>query len=264
MKTTLSILLLILSVSAFSQTSNPAPECPIACTDSSNAYLHYISQVTFGPINNISGTTPWPFPHYVFYNNIAPPTFVFGQSYNFNIQIDSVGIDRKVYFWLDWNSNGVLEIAETYVFPVANGMTAVTGSIYIPFSAGVGQRRLRIAYTDNSTPYIVNYCSNNFEWGEIEDYEVNISFTSSTEEYGNADFALHIYPNPVTNSMNLELNNLQAEAVRIYNPSSQVVFESVIENQKQFTMNFDYPAGIYIVSVLTKNGWLNQKLVVER
>ena len=62
----------LLAHAAFGQITNPTPYCAAGYDDYDGNFAvpHYISNVSLGTLNNTSGTTQYPAPHYAYYNSL--------------------------------------------------------------------------------------------------------------------------------------------------------------------------------------------------
>ena len=110
----------------------------------------------------------------------------------------------------------------------------------------------------------VSYCDQiSIPYGYVN-YTVNatnlcgVATTSGTAEYEVCDKLLNIFPNPVSESLNLNFKNISAfenvESVEIINPDGLILNSF---DQLNITSNIDvttYRTGIYTISVEMKNG----------
>jgi hypothetical protein len=264
MKTTLLIILLAYCTAANAQTTNPAPYCPNEYDDGAAPQTHYISSVTIGSFTNVSGNIQQPAPHYIYYNNI-PILFnlIMGQSRNFSIHFDGLGGNKFLTMYAEWNKDGVFDVTEQIAMYSLNGSdTMVSGVFAVPASAAMGITRLRIVLNeDTSGVGLFSACGTTVDWGETEDYDLNIGiFTGIDEQH---DASILISPNPVMNNLTLQSEN-EIQSVIIYNASGQKVYESRLNNEKKAELNLkDLPAGIYNATVRSKDGLASKSFVKE-
>lgn len=87
-------------------------------------------------------------------------------------------------------------------------------------------------------------------------------FDSSTVEE-NESLDLSIYPNPATDRLNLfSMEGL--DCVRIYNTLGQQVYAKLLGGTESFALDLSgFSKGLYVVSVTTNHGTMNQSIVVE-
>ena len=101
-----------------------------------------------------------------------------GESYNITLTQGYASTPYNEYFrvWIDYNRDGDFSDNSELAYDAGEGLTTpATGSITIPENAQTGETRLRVAMkwvdaTDLDAP---EECMN-FQFGEVEDYTVNI------------------------------------------------------------------------------------------
>lgn len=93
---------------------------------------------------------------------------------NYFLEIDGYGYSQNFYVWIDWNHNGsFMDPGEFYY--IGDAMS-VTTSLNIPLTATPGITRMRVqSEYDYSSP-ITDPC-NNLQYGETEDYSLNVVST---------------------------------------------------------------------------------------
>jgi hypothetical protein len=152
-------------------------------------YGLYITNVTFGSINNTTGcpgTLPYVYSRYtnlstVVRQNNPYPIIVVDQNTG-NPNACAFGI------WVDWNNNNsFLDPGEWYPTTVipANTTTVATATINVPSNATIGSHRMRIRANLSTAPAQSTICGV-LTYGEQEDYTVNVladtnmTYSSST------------------------------------------------------------------------------------
>lgn len=188
----MSVALLAANLS-YGQITNPAPYCAAGYDDGFMAVGHYISKVTLGTLSNTTGSTQFAAPHYAYYNSITAPNLIKGNSYPISVTHDGGASIHFVAVYIDYNRNNSFGDAGELVLKqsiVANNVTnPSTATITIPATATAGVTRMRVMvfedddYTwgaggTNSTPCTAD-ASGSLDWGETEDYNVNITAGSS-------------------------------------------------------------------------------------
>lgn len=135
----------------------------------------YISNVTLNTLNqNNSG---WG--GYRSYGPAVSTTLIQNISYSLSVTINNQSTNPKtISAWLDWNSNGVYDVAtETVLSTTPNvtfgGAVTVTNNILIPASAVVNTTALRVelSYDQQGT---ADPCNIRTET-DVQDYRINIS-----------------------------------------------------------------------------------------
>lgn len=135
---------------------------------SASTTMENITNVTFGTIDNDSGSDG-----YADYTSMSTDINN-GDTYTFSVNYDKNKSTDEVYVWIDWNQNNIFE--DTEKFNVANGPGSAgpyNYDILVPANATAGTTTMRVrlhntASGPNDTP-----CGESGV-GEVEDYSVNI------------------------------------------------------------------------------------------
>ena len=84
----------------------------------------------------------------------------------------------------------------------------------------------------------------------------------SVDNFNENSLNLILYPNPVTNILNIKtLNELVINEYSIYNMLGQMIYKSADKNLKINTTNFTN--GIYSIKMKTSSGFINKKFIKE-
>ena len=171
--------------------------------------------------------------------------------------------NEAVAVWIDFDRSGTFEVSEKILNSTASKITPITGTFTVPETTILGNTRMRVIMSDNST---IDACGS-FSYGEVEDYTVNIfDSTLGIEDEILSEFKL--YPNPVKNGeiklqIPKEITNFN---VTISNVLGQKVY------QKEVTSNYDnlhkvnttnLDSGIYFVTVSTNLGKATKKMIIQ-
>ncbi len=173
-----------------------------ASKGSSTTY-EWIKQIIFGSINNTSNSNSG----YGNFTNLSTNVTA-GSTYTITFKPGYSGSTYREYWtvYIDYNQNGTLNnTGETVVTVSTTSVNGGTASITIPTTAKSGLTRMRIQMHYGSQ--VTNPCSA-FNYGEVEDYTINISggsgFTSSSlnslQDGTNKLPFIIVAPNPVTGS----------------------------------------------------------------
>ena len=182
----------------------PTGYCSILGEDS---YLEWIDKVQIGSISNQSGDDSG----YGDYTNITTE-LVIGNTYNLKL---IPGFMWSAYVenwkvWIDYNRDGdFLDIGEEVHFSSTDQIVDV--SILIPETAETGLTKMRVLMS--SDPTVPGSCGN-FQWGEAEDYTVNITNTGAAKN----QFVLQVsdlYPNPATETVHFLLSSGTEKTIEI-------------------------------------------------
>lgn len=208
---TLALLLTAAAVTPVSaQITNPAPYCAAGYDEGAMPVAHYISNVKIGTLNNSSGTTQYAAPHYVFYNNVQAPALVKGNTYPLSITHDNAVSTHFVAVYIDFNkNNSFADAGELVLQQYTQGITSpATANVIVPATAVAGVTRMRVMvfeddrYTYGNTVHTsptpcTDDAGGKFDWGETEDYNVNITAGGGTgiEDPG-SQAALVCFPFP--------------------------------------------------------------------
>jgi len=187
-----------------------------------------------------------------------------GATYDLSLTPGFMGDNYGEYWkvWIDFNQDGDFSDDNELVFDANNASTTtVTGTISIPESVPIGSTTMRVSmkWVDSiSDPDTPESCTV-FSYGEVEDYTVNISYTTSTETPIAAVSSIKAYPNPSNGQFTLQVNLPQTTevSVQIFNTTGQQIYD-----YNQFTMSnkweqaidlSQHPTGMYLM-VVTANG----------
>jgi hypothetical protein len=138
-----------------------------------------------------------------------------------------------------------------------NGNTAPIGTYFEPLIDGTD--------ADVEATTIDGWGINQL-WTEVRLEKLNLLISSTTEL--NNDIDVKVYPNPVTNFMNLALS-LEENSdiqVEVYDVTGKKVIAKNYENIRQQTLNLNTEAltsGIYSVKIITAEGFTTKSVVVE-
>jgi hypothetical protein len=262
-------------ISGFAQTTNPEPYCAAGFKNVAPFNLpdRLISNVSFGTLANNSGNTRWPGAAYVFYNNLAIPNIVKGNTTPLTVNYNNNATHRVLAF-IDLNKdNDFNDVGETVMDAIFPFNTGTTVNVTIPNTVTNGQTRLRVllyvddlytgtngpngpvtpctAVTINGTPQVLAV-------GETEDYTINIVSNLSLDDFNQDQFS--IYPNPSQNVVNIESkNNLIIESVKIVDLSGKLIIE---KNQNTNQVDIENLSnGMYIVEVASEGTIYKKKLI---
>jgi hypothetical protein len=263
------------SITSFAQSTNPAPYCAAGFKNVAPFDLpdRLISNVSFGTLANNSGNTRWPGAAYVFYNNLAIPNIVKGNTTPLTVNYNNNATHRVLAF-IDLNKdNDFNDVGETVMDAIFPFNTGTTVNVTIPNTVTNGQTRLRVLlyvddlYTGTNGPngpvtpctnVTINGTPEVLAVGETEDYTINIVSNLSLDDFNQDQFS--IYPNPSQNVVNIESkNNLIIESVKIVDLSGKLIIE---KNQNTNQVDIENLSnGMYIVEVASEGRIYKKKLI---
>lgn len=230
--------------------------CTVAST---SGQYNYISNVNIGSVNNTSvGST---YTNYTT-NTALQPTLLRTTPINMSMTmtVTNAGLTHHAgAAWIDYNHNGVFEPSERVLnmlaVPVPVGTKTTTATINIPTSALNGPTRMRVivvAVTAASEGAQVpeSFACGTFSYGEVEDYNVNIVPSLGTSEVSNANDGIKIYPNPVSDVLNITKVSDKAE-FSIHNATGQLVDTGIVKNGKIDVTSLI--KGVYVITIKDGN-----------
>lgn len=215
-------------------TSFSTPGLPYCVAASTTAQSLYISRVQVANINNISTGA-------VYSNFTTNPALqinlVKGTQYPMTVRSNISAYDFAMVF-IDYNRNGVFESTERVLnFPVAAAST-FTGTFTVPTTGVVEGQTLRmrvlLGFAGSSNVGLSApaswVCGNNFDNGEVEDYNVVVTATAlATSDIAGPKNDIQIYPNPVSDILNITKVSDKA-SYKIYSAAGQLVRQGNISN----------------------------------
>lgn len=222
----------------------------------------YISNVQFGTIDNSTADENG---GYSDFTNISTEV-ILSQAYPITITPFWTGITYSEGYavWIDFNQNGNFDDAGELVFstgPTQN--TPVSGIISIPADALLGETRMRVSMKYDGIP---DPCEI-FDYGEVEDYTVDIlneSIGVAENAFG-SDFVL--YPNPVRNGQfTIKTPNLSGEVdIEITNLVGQQIsnHQLSVEGQQVNVSTNNLSTGIYFIRLSQNSQSFTSKFIIE-
>lgn len=188
--------LFVMATTLNAQITNPAPYCNGSFDDMDGFLVEdAINSVSIGTLTNATNAQ-YAAPHYVFYNNLTAPTLTKGSSYTLTVKFDVKG-GCGYGVWIDYNQNNTFEATEKVAGSTSGNSldittnTTITQSVVIPATATTGNTRMRVRIVEDDTynmdnNYVIAACNAStsttdvMDWGETEDYIVNIAGGSTT------------------------------------------------------------------------------------
>jgi hypothetical protein len=148
---------------------------PTYCaSNASNTSYEWISNVNIGTINNTSTASTGGYGNYTnLSTNLAK-----GSTATIRLTPTYASSTYTEYFkvYIDYNNDKDFDDAGENVYTSAGVTAAVTGTFTIPSTALTGTTRMRIVMSDAT---IAGPCTT-FNYGEVEDYSVNITTSTTT------------------------------------------------------------------------------------
>jgi hypothetical protein len=231
-----------------------------------NASIEWISRVSVGVINRISGSDGGYFDATSMSSSVPR-----GRSQNFIHRASFSGAPRTLYWrmWMDLNQDGDFNDAgELLASIVSSSSTDQYNSFLIPNSATLGLTRMRIQakYSAYGNP-----CET-FANGEVEDYTINITDlfglpAEGENQESNIINEIKMFPNPVGEDLNLTFNateNLDLN-IKIVDLFGRVLKDEefhALEGDNRFSITVaDLISGPYVLILKSGNVIQNYRFI---
>ena len=179
-----------------------------------------------------------------------------GSSYPIELTPGFNGQSFNEYFiaWIDLDHDGEFENSEVVFDSGGLSSSSVSGTVEVPMDATLGITKLRVAMAYNDVP---SQCDLNSNWGEVEDYCVNIVMPVSIDEL-QGNIAWNLFPNPANDYVELRIDpdvEIELTHVELLNPAGQVIKTiDLVNNRTNIDLDLqDLSDGLYFVS-LNSNG----------
>ncbi len=218
-----------------------------SCMPSSNcAFGDGITSFHIGSINNPSGCTPGGYSDYTAFST----DLLVG--YTHDVTIWTNGGPQYVSIWIDYNDNFFFEASEKVVDGfVFNG--SGTTDFMIAASKPLGSHLLRAKASDS--PLDVEDPCSNMQYGETQDYTVNLTSDLSTGEV--IDDNNEITVSSIGDDQYiLNAGHFENDAVlRVHNSLGQLIGKTTIKNKDLNVVKIDlsqYSKGAYLVHIKTE------------
>ncbi len=230
-----------------------SPATATYCASQGNTVTdEWIKRVVCGSIDNTSDVNGG----YADFTSIST-NMIKGSSYTITIYPAWSGTvySEGYSVWIDYNQNGDFTDAGEQVFTnVKTTATSVSGSFTVPSAALTGSTRMRVSMQYNTIPASCG----NFDYGEVEDYTVNIGAKS----YSTSASSLYIYPNPANDVITVYLKELNKSAnIQIFSITGSLVKEVRISDLYNKVNISDLPSGIYNIRMIYNGEVLNGKFI---
>lgn len=252
------------TTSPYSASFNFTTSGLVYCTASSvTAANLFINNVTISNVVNPSAGA-------VYSNFTTNPTLQInmtkGNTYPMTITSNVSAADFAMVF-IDYNKDGVFDTTERVLnFPVTSTST-FTNSFTIPTTAVAGQTlRMRVILGFAGSANLGLFApatwvcgTNNFNDGEVEDYNVVLAENPlATSEIKNSTDGVQIYPNPVSDILNITKVSNKA-LYEIYSVSGQLLSKGNVRDGKVNVSQLT--TGNYIIKISDKMVEANFKFI---
>jgi Zn-dependent metalloprotease len=241
------------------------PPTGYCASNGNNTSDEYIQRVQIGSINNVTGASAGGYGDFTSLstNSSASNSITITPAWTGTVYSEGYAV------FVDWNRDGdFTDAGETVYTRAASTATSVTGTFSTPAGASNGPTRMRVSMKYNGIP---TACES-FQYGEVEDYIVNIGGSSTATFAGPSTdttastgvetaFDFSIYPNPVTRGqLNVNVLGVDAQKFTIYNMLGQVVhagaFNSTLDVSK-------LDSGVYMIEIQVGNATMSKRFIKQ-
>lgn len=236
------------------------------CTATTTTCDEYISNVTVGTINNTTTCN-----NYTSYSQTV--TMQKGSAQTITMATAIIGqtttayVDDQLAVWIDYNDDDDFMDAGEQI-----GISTATASAFnttfnftVPASAVTGTVKMRVRLHYSGTDVGEGQISpcGSATYGEVEDYNVNITASTSGLEESALFENVSIYPNPTNSILNIDLTSVDASdvTVELYDLSGKQL--KSITNEGQGIVSFDVSDlanGMYQVKLTANNSQVTKRI----
>jgi hypothetical protein len=217
----------------------PIPIVNYCASSGVSTSKEYINKVQIGTINNTSGNNNGYKDFTLLSTDLAA-----GSSNDITITPTWSGsILYETYaIWIDLNRDKDFnDIGELVYSKAKTKSKPIIGYVNIPANTLPGITRMRVSMKYNS---VANPCEI-FSYGEVEDYNVNI--TEYTIKYSEEPPAIKLYPNPVRGDVINFLNLKGPSSFSVFNLMGQEIKKDRIENETIYVQYLK--PGFYLIEI---------------
>lgn len=274
----LSAIISLTQLGMSAQITSPGPYCAAGYDDGFMPVDHHISKVIIGTLNNNSGATQYTGAHYVYYNNLSAPNLIKNNTYTLSVSHDGGSTIHFLAAYIDFNKdNDFNDAGERVLQKTINDASAIPNpcniSIVVPTNAVSGTTRMRVmvfedddytwtAGNTNATPCTTD-ATGFLDWGETEDYNVNISTTTEIEE-NSINASVIIFPNPTSNMMVIQKNeDFKISKITLLALNGDLFEIPVVTNNESVYDLSGFSCGIYLLEIKSDKGVLRKKIIKE-
>ncbi len=185
-----------------------------------------------------------------------------GNSHSFTVTNNNEDYNHFA-IWIDYNNDGEFNNSNEFIYTTESRMPlSFTDELEISATAPNGEHRIRLRLKSSDPAMTGDDACTYYDFGETHDYTVNITGEVNIE---NISENINIYPNPASNFVTIETNNI-IENIYIYNTVGQIVGNSKFQNFKTSKVEInvsDLQSGIYFLNIKTENGNFVEKLIIQ-
>lgn len=234
------------------------------CTSKSKSSSYeWIDYVAFGGMTNSTGSDGG---YGDYTNKVANVSRGVINTLVISAGFKSTAYDEYWAVYIDYNQNGTFDDGERVASGNSTSADNLSADITIPADAKLGNTRMRISMKYKAA----QTACETFDYGEVEDYTVNIGTAGSSfnttfanvsatalQKENNSNLA--VYPNPAKASVEVQMNSREKATYRIVNTIGQTVKSGVLVNRNLNVSGLQN--GMYLLEVNDGQKLLTTKLI---
>lgn len=245
--------------------------CTATASHNCATNVEYLSNVNLNTINNNSNCGQ--------YSNFTSQStsLARGQQYTLSISTAIVGSQNSAYInnqiaaWIDFNQNNTFELNERVgLTTIAQGTAfPLQYTFTVPTTATLGNTRMRVRLNyqpDDGNIEPCNPSSGPYQWGETEDYTINIvnsNVSIDEDELGQ----LSVYPNPSEGLFFIDASKIDVDNFDLQLYDLQGALVKTINQLPNEVLSLDLSAlakGIYQLHLTSGNYNIVRKIVIHQ
>ncbi|MDC0230724.1 S8 family serine peptidase [Aureispira] len=200
---------------------------------------------------------------YVFFDSVI---ILLGKGDYHNISISQgKAFTEYIKIWLDINQDGDFYDPDEEIYFDVMGTTDKTmkGSVIIPPTSLLGVTRMRVGMRWNNVP---NICGST-DFGEIEDYCVQIIPGNSIAEVQGKMPDITVFPNPFTNQITIQYSEVAVSdiGVSLFSVAGQLLYKQQISGASQIqgkiVLKPKIAQGIYLLQIISKDWQISKRVI---
>ncbi len=238
---------------------NEANYCESEGEDSEDEWIAYVG---LGSIDNSSGNDGG----YGDYTNLSTDLNR-EATYSIKLAPDylSQSYQERFRVWIDWNRNGRYDDPSERVYTSGAVTDTVTGNFIIPDSASLGTTGMRVSMKYQSLPSVCA-TGGDFDFGEVEDYCVNIKGKIDGVDELAWESSVSVYPNPFTEQTTIVFNNDHGATIslKLIDASGRLLRQQNTNGSQVIVEKRELGAGLYIFELTSEKGHTHRgKLLIR-
>ena len=226
-------------------------------SDADDAGSEWIALVRIGAIDNSSAGDGG----YGDYTSLSTD-LALGMPHAFTLAPGYSGFAFNEWFriWIDLDQDGEFDTTDEMVFDTeGRSNDPVNASLTLPTSASVGPTRMRVVMRYNVAP--ATACEPNYDYGETEDYCVNLVVGPTSVGAGPMDAFTTLYPQPADQQLFVRLADSvgrNSMNMIVFDATGRRIMETPMTQDRNVISTSDLSDGIYTFVLLSDGRTVHQ------